>query len=176
MSYKDGRDVADVAQCIVEYPNGVNYLFDASLISSYEGSYDVFCMTGATLLLRDQRAWMFKEPDANTLGWEGFARRDAIAAGNPKNGSGETIGVGIALVADATKQLKLGKQPGEVGTDVSKTSLYQSVETFVTSVSTNKKPDIGAQEGYQATVVAHKCNEAAVNHTRIVFEPDWFTL
>lgn len=176
IGWKDGRTVPDSAQCVIEYPNNIFYYYDASLISNFEGSYDVFYGTEATILMRDQRAWMFKEPDARVKGWEGFARRDVIAAGNPDNGTGEKIGTGIALVADATKQLALGKDPSKVGTDVSKTSLYQALDAFITSVSTNKKPEYGPLEGYQATVIAHKCNDAAVSRSRIVFEPDWLTL
>ena len=80
---EDGRDVPDMAQCILEYPKGVTYYYDASLISSFENAknvgYEVFYASGGTFLIRDQRAWMFKEPDARTLGWEGFVagNRDA---------------------------------------------------------------------------------------------------
>jgi predicted dehydrogenase len=182
--FKDDRTVPTSAQVIIEYPNGVSYYYDASLFSSFENNnsngnslgYEVFYATGATILMRDQRAWMFKESDANVLGWEGFARVDSMVVGKPENGSGETLGKGIALVADATKQLALGKKPGEIGTDVSKTSLYQSVEAFVGAVSKNKKPDVGPLEGYQATVVARKCHEAAAAKSRIEFQPGWFTL
>src|SRR5207248_6218357 len=132
--------------------------------------------TDATILLRDQRAWMFKEPDANTKGWEGFARQDVYSIGIPENGSGEKLGRGIALVADATKQIALGKKPGEIGTDVSKTSLYQAIDAFVGSVSKNKRPDVGPLEGYQATGVARKCHDAAMGKNRIEFLPEWFTL
>ena len=170
----------DIAQCIVEYPKGVTFYYDASLINSFENhkdeGYEVFYATGGTFLIRDQRAWMFKEADARTLGWEGFARRDVLKAGEPANGTGEAIGIGIALVADASKQIALGKDPGKVGTDVSKTSLYQAIEAFVTSVGTNKKPSVGPHEGYVATVIAHKCNEAAITKTRIEFKDDWFTI
>ncbi len=177
---KDDRTVPTLVQCIVEYPDGIPFFYEASLHSSFENTknegYEVFCATGATILFRDQRAWMFKEADANALGWEGFARTDSMAVGKPQDGSGEKIGEGIALVADATKQIARGKKPGEIGTDVSKTSLYQAVEEFITSVSTNKKPDVGPVEGYHSTVVAHKCNEAAATKARIEFQPDWFTV
>jgi len=178
--YKDGRDVPDMAQCIIEYPKGVTYYYDASLISSFENNknvgYEVFYASGGTFLIRDQRAWMFKEADARTLGWEGFARKDVLKAGEPANGTGEAIGIGIALVADASKQIALGKDPGKVGTDVSKTSLYQAIEAFVGAISANKKPAVGPLEGYHATVVATKCHEAALNKTRIEFRDEWFAL
>jgi len=182
--FKDDRTVPTSAQCIIEYPNGITYYYDVSLLSSFENNnnngnalgYEVFYATGATILLRDQRGWMFKESDANVLGWEGFARVDSMVVGKPETGSGETLGKGIALVADATKQLARGLEPGKLGTDVSKTSLYQSIDAFVSAVSHNKKPDVSPLEGYQATVVACKCHEAALNKSRIDFQQDWFTL
>jgi predicted dehydrogenase len=178
--FKDDRTVPTLVQCIVEYPDGIPYAYEASLHSSFENAknegYEVFSATGATILIRDQRAWMFKEADANALGWEGFARTDSMSVGKPQDGTGEKIGEGIALVADATKQIARGKKPGEIGTDVSKTSLYQAVEAFVIAASTDKKPDVGPLEGYQATVVAHKCNDAAVSRSRIEFQPDAFAL
>jgi len=180
VEYKDGRDVPDSAQCILEFPKGVTFYYDASLVSSFENQgnigYEVFYANGGTFLMRDQRAWMFKEPDANNLGWEGFARRDVLQVGDPGNGTGEKIGAGIALVADASKQIALGKDPGKIGTDVSKTSLYQAVEAFVSAASLNKRPAVGPKEGYQATVIAHRCHEAALNKSRIEFHDDMFAM
>ena len=158
----------------------MTFYYDASLVSSFENGkntgYEVYYAPGGTFLIRDQRAWMFKEADARTLGWEGFARKDVLRAGEPANGTGEAIGIGIALVADASKQIALGKKPGEIGTDVSKTSLYQAVEAFVTSIGQNKRPAVGPKEGYAATVIAHKCNEAAVAKSRIEFRDEWFAI
>jgi predicted dehydrogenase len=176
MAYNDGRDVPDTVQCIVEYPNNVRYLYDTTLVNSFDGAYEMFYGSDAAIQLRDQRAWMFKEADAKLLGWEVFARKDDLAIGDPKAGTGVRTATGIALVADATKQLALGKQPGEVGTDVSKTSLYQAMDAFLTAIRTNAKPEVGPLEGYQATVVAHKANEAALSNSRIVFDKTWFEL
>ena len=83
---------------------------------------------------------MFKEADSNTLGWEGYARKDVLRVGEPANGTGEALGTGIALVADASKQLALGKDPGKMGTDISKTSLYQAIDAFTAAIGTNKDP------------------------------------
>src|SRR5581483_10480343 len=105
----------------------------ATLANSFDESYDLFMGTDAAIVLRGQRAWMFKEPDASQLGWEVFARKDEMVIGDVAAGSGLQLGTGIALVADATKQLALGKQPGQVGTDLTRTSLYQAAEGFLNS-------------------------------------------
>jgi predicted dehydrogenase len=188
--YEDGRTTADTVQCVVEYPGKVRMLYDATLTNSFDAAYETFIGTDAAVMLRDQRAWMFKEADAGQLGWEVFARKDDMIIGDVASGSGVKLGTGIALVADATKQLALGKQPGTVGTDVTKTSLYQAIEGFLKScqkgervpakeaTKTDAKPPLvpGAEEGYEATVVAIKANEAAVTGSRVAFQPEWFTL
>ena len=174
--WKDGRDVPDTVQVVFEYPDNIRYVYDATLVNSFDGPYEQFMGSDSAIQLRDQRAWMFKETDAKAVGWEVFARKDPLQIGNPVNGTGIQTGSGIALVADATKQLALGLQPGAVGTDVSKTAVYQAVDSFLHCVRTGKKPDAGALEGYQATVVAIKANEAALKNTRMVFNPEWFKL
>lgn len=176
LGWKDGRDVPDTVQAVFEYPKDLRYVYDATLVNSFDGPYEQFMGSDCAIQLRDQRAWMFKETDAKLIGWEVFARKDALQIGDPSKGTGIQTGSGIALVADATKQLALGLQPGVVGTDVSKTSLYQAIDAFLNSVRTGKKPDAGAQEGYNATVVAVKANEAALKNTRIVLEPELFKL
>lgn len=188
--YKDGREVPDTIQLVVEYPNAVRLSYDATLTNSFDGAYELFMGSDAAIMLRDQRAWMFKEADANQLGWEVFARKDEMVIGNVEAGSGAKLGTGIALVADATKQLALGKQPGEVGTDVTKTALYQAVVGFVKScqkgervfakepAKTETNPPLvpGPVEGYEATVVAIKANEAVMTGSKITLAPELFTL
>jgi len=188
--YNDGRDVPDTVQCVAEYPNNVRVVYDATLTNSFDGAYELFLGSDAAIMLRDQRAWMFKEPDAGQLGWEVFARKDEMVIGNVAAGSGLQLGTGIALVADATKQLALGKQPGQVGTDVTKTSLYQAVDGFLHSCQKGERvfakeptqddarPPLvpGPVEGFEATVVGIKANEAVLLGSKVVFQPEWFTL
>lgn len=166
----DGMEVPDTVQCIVEYPNHVRYLYDATLVDSFDGSYDMFMGSDCAMLLRDQRAWMFKETDSPLLGWEVYARKDKLAVGD------ETTGTGIALVADATKLIAQGKQPGQVGTDVTKTALYQALAAFFDSIRSGKKPAAGPLEGYQATVIALKAHEAILSGNKITFQKEWFDL
>ena len=174
--YKDGRDVPDTVSCVVEYPNQVLFNYDATIVNSFEGAYETFFGSSCAIMLRDQRAWMYKENDSDLLGWEVFARKDDYDLGKPELGSGVKIGSGIALVADATKQIKLGRQPGEVGTDISHTALFQAVWEFLNGINKDKKPDVGPLEGYHATVIAHKVNEAVLTGTKIAFDPKWFEL
>ena len=101
VEYNDGRTVPDTAQVQVEYPNGVKYYYDLTLTNSFEGVYELFYGSISAIMLRDQRAWMFIEGDADLVGWEVFARKDGLKIGVPENNSGLQVGTGIALVANA---------------------------------------------------------------------------
>jgi len=168
MAWKDGREVADTVQLVFQYPNNVNYFFDATLSNSYDGSCEVFQGTEAAVLIRDQRAWMFKEADARALGWEVYAFKEKVAEDT-----------GIALVADATKILSAGKNPGENrDTNPKETQLFHACDAFLNSIreGSGKKWRCGALEGFHATVAAIKANEAVVTGNKIVFQKEWFEL
>jgi predicted dehydrogenase len=167
---KDGMEVPDTVQAVIEYPKKVRFLYDATLVSSLGGAYELFLGDQLSVLLRDQRAWMFKEADSSLLGWEVYAKKERYGIGE------DTIGSGIAMVADATQLIAQGKEPGKVGADVTKTALYQSIMAFANSIQTKTKPKAGALEGYQATVVALKANEAVTTGKTIAFQKEWFTL
>ncbi len=167
---QDGMEVPDTVQCVFEYPKNVRFVYDATIANSFDGAYEVLLGADSAMMLRDQRAWMFKETDAPLLGWEVYARKDKLGVGEA------FYGTGIALVADATKLIKQGKQPADVGTDLTKTALYQALDSFLNCVRTGTKPNAGALEGYQATVVAHKAHEAVTSGSKITFDKEWFTI
>jgi len=167
IKHADGRDVPDTVQCVVEYPGGVRFVYDASLANSFDGTYELFMGTDASCLLRGARAWMFKEVDSPLQGWEVYARKENVGDEN-----------GIVLVADATQLIALGKKPGEDGTMIEgfKDALFFGMETFVKNIQEKKAPAAGALEGYQATVTALKANEAIVSGSKIAYQKEWFAL
>ncbi len=165
MGYQDGRDVADTVQCVFEYPNNTRFVYDATLVSSYEGSYEAIYGSASAVLLRDQKAWMFKEADSAMLGWEVYARKEKV---------GEEEG--IALVANATKQLQLGKEPGKQEADLTKDALWYSLEDFANNVKSGAKPLAGPEVAFRSVVVASKANEAVVSGSKITFQKEWFDL
>lgn len=171
MFWKDtGMEVPDTVQCVIEYPNNVRYSYDGTLVDSFDGAYDLLMGSNSAVLMREQRAWMFKETDSPLLGWEVYARKDKLSIGDQMTASG------IALVADATKLLAQGKDPGQVGTDVTKTMLYQAMDAYLDCIRSNKKPPAGPAEGFEATVISHKVHEATLGNTRIEFDKAWFDL
>lgn len=166
LNYNDGRDVADTVQCVFEYPGNVNFVYDVTLTNSFDTAYEAIYGSDAAILLHGQYGWMFKEADSAMLGWEVYARKEKI---------GEETG--IALVADASKQLKAGKEPGkEEAANNGKDALYYAIEEFTTNARTGAKPSAGAEAGYRAAVTAIKANEALVTQTKVSYQKEWFDL
>jgi predicted dehydrogenase len=163
----DRRRVPDTVQCVLDYPDGMRITYSATLANSFNGTYELLMGTASAILIRGDRAWLFKENDAELLGWEVYTQKEKV-------GDEE----GLVLIADATKILSLGLKPGEQGSllDAGKDALYYSVESFVNCVRERKKPDCDAVAGYQACVTALKANEAAVSGSRVEFKKEWFDL
>ncbi len=166
LGWTDGREVHDTVQCVVSYPGNRNFVYDATLTNSFNANSELFQGTDAAVLLRDHRAWMFKEADSAALGWEVYAYREKIGDDT-----------GIALVADATKILAQGKQPGENrDVDPTRTALVTAAEAFLYAIRTKTESACDALTGFQATVIALKAHEATVNGTAITFDPAWFEI
>src|SRR5258706_11787119 len=150
----------------------------------------MFYGTDSTVMLRANKAWMYKEVDAPLIGWEVYARKDQFYK--------ET---GIALVANATKQVALGNKPVEEA-PYSNTPLSYALEAFIANtgnvaagvedffasfgenakglaeyianLNKNKVPCAGYDQGFEATVMAIKANEAITKGQKIKFEDHWF--
>ena len=166
VNWKDDRDVADTVQCIIEFPNNVRMIYSSTLASSFSNSFTLFQGNNSSLMMREKQAWMIKEADSPLLGWEVYARKEQV--------HNET---GIAMVADATKILEAGKEPGkESAREPTRDDLTQALDDFVHSVRSDSKVSCGPIEGYQATVAAIKANEAIAAGSKIVFEKSLFEL
>lgn len=188
--WKDGRDVPDTVQAVIEYPDNVRLMYDATLADSFEAEYEVYYGTFAAIMVREDRAWIFKEVDSPMLGWEVYGKKEAFHA--------ET---GYVLTADATKTTSLGT--GSTDTAPTNTPLFYSLQTFLANSNDltaaiedfiasygaddpnalveqiskmPRKAAAGYLEGFRATVTAIKVNEAIVTGQRIVFKPEWFEL
>ncbi len=188
--WKDGRDVADTAQVVLEYGEGVQGIYDCTIANSFDSEYDIIYGTDAAVMTRGGSAWLFKEVDSPLLGWEVYARKEVFYK--------ET---GITLVADATKSVK--KDAGALAEAAAKTPLYHALAAFMANVTDvsgavddfkenfqteDKKaiakhlttiklqPYAGWSEGLEATVIAVKAAEAMATGRRIEFQKDWFQL
>jgi predicted dehydrogenase len=165
-NWNDGRAVPDTVQCVFEYAGGVRAVFSSTLASSFSDSFTLFQGSNSSLMLRETRGWMMKEADSPLLGWEVYARKEQV--------HNET---GICMVADATKLIEEGKEPGKEGPlEPTRGALYLALENFTRSVRGGAKPVCGPLEGYQATVVALKANEAITAGGRVALPKTIFEL
>ena len=191
MFWKDGRDVPDTVQLVVEYPDGLRMIYDATLANSFEGEYENYYGSDAAVMMRKSKAWMFKEVDSPLLGWEVYARRD--------NFYKET---GIALVAGGSKQTALADKPADDEANAIPPLYYalesfigncvevsNAVEDFTATFGTTDKKALAENlagiklrnaatylDGYAATVLALKANEAVVKNEKIILKKEWFEL
>jgi predicted dehydrogenase len=164
--WKDGRDVADTVQCLLEYPAGVRVLFDATLASSVGGAHTLVRGSNSSLMLREKRAWLLKEADSPLLGWEVYARKESVLE--------ET---GIALIADSTRILNAGEEPGKVGSsEPSKEPLLLAFESFLAAVRNGTPSPCGPRESLRATAIALQAEAAVRAGTRVAFPPELIEL
>lgn len=165
--WNDGRETFDTVHCLFEYPNNVTVNYSATITYTHDGIFEQVAGAGGAIVLRDERGWLFKEADADVFGWEVYAGKEMV-------GDEE----GITLVADATKLLAQGLEPGKVKRqkEAGKNSFFYAIEEFVANVREGKKPNCGVREGLQAAVIAIKANEAVRNKTKVTFQPEWFAV
>ncbi len=163
--WKDGREVPDTVQAIIEFPRGVNMFYNATLVSSFDSAYDMYYGSDSTVMMRDSKGWMFKEVDAPLLGWEVYARKDTFYREK-----------GIALVANATKLEAQGLDPAEDDPNV-ETPLFYGLKEFVdNNIYGPFDSSAGYAVGYQGVVIAVKANEAVAGKKRVTIDPALFEL
>jgi predicted dehydrogenase len=182
---QDGRKVPDTVHAVLEFPRGLLMTYDCTLTNSFDSDYDMFYGSESAIMVRDGKAWMFKEVDAPLLGWEVYARKDEF--------HGE---IGISLMANATQ---LEAQGEHFESPYPETLLYYALEAFISNgrdvedfretfgsvdreVIADYLEDIdrmaaaGYLEGFESAVVAIKTNEAILKNTRIEFKDQWFEI
>ncbi len=162
--WNDGRDVPDTVNALLEYPNGVNLTFEATLANSYQGIGDVICGSDSAILMQENRAWMFREADAPLLGWEVYARREQFFEKT-----------GISLVADATQLLQDGLDPATDAPEP-EPSVYYALKDFFACIREGRTPYADYQTGFEAAVTAIKTNQAVLEQSTIAFKDEWYTL
>lgn len=165
MLWDDGRTVPDTIQAVLGFPSGVHMVYDATLTASFDSAYDLLFGRDSTIMLRDSKAWMFKEVDAPMLGWEVYARKDTFYREK-----------GIALVANATQLDAQNVDPAADDPNM-ETPLYYAMRDFADNHAFGPYPPAaGAREGYAATVAAIRANEAINGNTKLDLEEALFEI
>ena len=160
-AWRDGRETPDTASSLIDFGTTKGTV-RATLASSFGGAYTIFQGSNSSLLLKENRGWLIKEADSPLLGWEVYARKESV--------HDET---GIAMVADATKLLAAGKEPGKDGpVEPEKPALVMAFESFITSIRTGAPSACGPAEAYAATVAALSANKAVVGNSRVEIRPE----
>jgi len=190
IKWTDGRDVPDTVQAVIEFPGGVRLMYDCTIANSFDADYELYHGTEAAVMLRDSKAWMFKEVDSSLLGWEVYAKKDVFFKQT-----------GISLMIGSSKQANFDAKAEEIPYVTS--TLNAALETFLrNSIDLNaaeegfianygkddqeglitdlakvaRRPAAGYLEGFQSVVTAIKANEAVNNSERLVFKPEWYEL
>ncbi len=197
----DGRDVPDTVEAVIEFPGGVRMNYNASLATSFDSEYELLYGTDATIMMRqdakgNQMAWMFKEVDSALLGWEVYARKDnfyketgialVLDGSKQRKLSEDAAGGGAAEMPQHYHALQAFlANCHEVSAEVAdfqtnygsddKQALADHLATIVRGREQSRQT-AGYQEGYAATVIALKVNEAVNTGKRIEFQKAWFEL
>lgn len=188
--WQDGREMPDTVQAVIEFPGGVQMMYDATLANSFDSDYELFYGSDAAVMLRESKAWMFKEVDSPLLGWEVYARKETFYK--------ET---GIALIAGASKSAPTDT-PAEVppftGTPLAyalanflrtANDLSAAKEDFVESFGEDdadglrehlakvpRQPGASYMDAYVAAVIAIKAKEAIETGKRVEIKPELYEL
>jgi predicted dehydrogenase len=191
--WQDGREIPDTVQAVFEFPDGVRTTYEATLASSFDGEYDQFYGSDASVMLRDRKGWMFRETDAPLLGWEVYARKETFYKES-----------GIVLASNATKLVAQG-ETGQSSPLLDFSSLYYALEAFINNaylhssavkdfidtygegdadalkeylvdIDKKKMPATDAKTGYTATALAIKANEAILKKERLMIDEALFKI
>jgi predicted dehydrogenase len=192
MFWKDDRDVPDTVQAVLEFPGGVQMIYDATLANSYEGEYEVLYGSDAAIMMRESKAWMFKEVDSPLLGWEVYASKVqfyketgiALVAGGSKAPPANTAATQEEALTNTPLFHALGNFLRNANAVATATKDFvdsfgaDDTDTLVEHLSKNvhRQPAAGYLEGFQATLTAIKANEAILTGQRIVLKPEWYEL
>ena len=116
---------------------------EATLASSVGGAFTLFRGCNSSLMLREKRGWLLKEADSPLLGWEVYAHKESVLEES-----------GIALIADATKILAAGEEPGQSAPEPASRALLAASRTSSPTIRGGPPPACGPREAYQATAIA----------------------
>ncbi|MBI1853155.1 MAG: FAD:protein FMN transferase [Planctomycetes bacterium] len=162
LQWKDGREVHDSVQALLEYPGGKQVAVSATLGNSYGDEWELLIGTeGAILLLGQGKGLLFKEPDSVAAGWEQYAKKEML---------GEFRG--IVLDADATKYASHDKP--EKLPDAGTADTFAELEDFFAAIRDKKPRGADAEAGLHAVVPCIVAAEAIEKRATIALTKDHY--
>ena len=195
IQWRDGRKVPDTVNLVYQYENGFSLTQELTLSNSFDGEYEVMHGTNSAVMLRGAQAWMYKEADAPLIGWEVYARKMphygtpgvVLAAGATTLSKGKKLYVestftqsplfySLEAFAYNSHQVRSAVKDftdtfGEADADTLRDFLKEQLD------GTNSLlPAASATEGYTATVIGLKANEAVQTGKQIEINPKELTV
>jgi len=161
--HADGRKVPDTAFATLAWEDGTAMQWQATLANSFGGQFEVLHAENAAIKTAWTHAWLFKEVDAPTQGWEVYATRQQI--GNEE---------GIVLLADATKlDAQVERKRGE---GLPYTSLHYALADFLACIDDGRRATVSMSDAARATALGILANQAIISGSTVTVPPDLGTL
>jgi len=155
--HKDGRKVFDTIHAEFEFKNERRLHYNATIANSFEKDYELFLGTAGAIKMAQDAGWLFKEPDAPTLGFEVYAGREHFH--NEE---------GITLVVDATKLAAQERLKEGVG--LQEPPLRFALQAFLAHIQDGTPRACNAIRGAKAARVAIATCEAVRTNKRVEIE------
>lgn len=147
--HKDGRTVADTIEVDLTWEDGVSMRYEATLANSHGGAFELVHGVNGSIRFAWTHAWLFKEADAPTQGWEVYATRQQVMDQE-----------GIVLIANATQLAEQGQL--QAGAGLPYPSLYYALMDFLKSVTEGAPVACSFQDGARSSIVAIRANQAVM--------------
>jgi predicted dehydrogenase len=149
-AHKDGRTVADTIGVDLAWDDGVTMRYEATLANSHGGQFEMIHGINGSIRLAWTHAWLFKEADAPTQGWEVYATRQQVLDQE-----------GIVLIANATQLAEQGQLQSGIG--LPHPSLYYALMDFLKSVTEGAPVACSFRDGARSSIVGILANKAVVS-------------
>ena len=147
--HDDGRTIPDTIALEMIFEDDAVLQYQATLANSYGGAFETMLGTNAAIKLAWTHAWMFKEADAPTQGWEVYATRQQFHNDE-----------GITLIADATKLASQGKLKEGIGLPYN--PAHYALKNWIDGIDTGKRAACSIAEASRATSVGIAANRAVM--------------
>ena len=147
--HKDGRTVADTIEVDLTWDDGVGMRYQATLANSHGGAFELVHGINGSIRFAWTHAWLFKEADAPTQGWEVYATRQQVMDQE-----------GIVLIANATQLAEQGQL--QAGAGLPHPSLYYALMDFLKSVTESAPVACSFQDGARSSAIGILANRSVV--------------
>jgi len=160
--YHDGREWADHAYAIFEYPKGLTLMYSSIFSNQYDRYYELIMGTKGTLLLTSEtQAMLFPEPGVESIA----AKKTEMKV--TKDEGGAAMEASASRAADATGTSVAGAQAAGGG-KVSPLLAYRTeLQGFAHSIRTGEPNLCSGRIGRDVALAALKANEAMAAGKRI---------